>query len=193
VPDRDMALKGRERRFVEDLGNQTHVLVDEDLPTVADGDTGGLLSAMLQGVQPEVGQLGDLFARRPDAEDSAGVLRSAVVGIELVGKSPIAARHGSSLRGDEAGSGHRTGAGASRCARLQCLRPEVENVRPARQEGSPSGAGQVRGSCAVRSERSPEARTSPAETASLKASRPRARAIQTSARVSTTAGGVPRV
>jgi hypothetical protein len=98
VADRHVALEGGERRLVEDLRDEAHVLVDEDLPAVADGDTGGLLAAVLQRVQPEVRQLRDLFAGCPDPEDPAGVLWPAVVWVKVIGKSPITARHSSSLR-----------------------------------------------------------------------------------------------
>ena len=69
VADREVPLEGVERGLVEDLRDQAHVLVDEDLPPVADRDAGRLLAAVLEGVEPEVGQLGDVLARRPDAED----------------------------------------------------------------------------------------------------------------------------
>ena len=67
-------------RLVEDLGDQAHVLVDQDLPAVADRDAGRLLAAVLQGVEAEVGQLGDVLAGGPDAEDATGVLRSLLAG-----------------------------------------------------------------------------------------------------------------
>ena len=88
VPDRDVALERVERRLVEDLRDQAHVLVDQDLPPVADRDAGRLLAAVLQGVEPEVGQLGDFLAGGPDAEDAAGVLRALVVGVEAVVRRP---------------------------------------------------------------------------------------------------------
>ena len=68
--------------LVEDLRDQAHVLVDQDLLAVADGDAGRLLAAVLQGVEAEVGELGDLgrvvagAVTGPDAEDPAGVLRA---------------------------------------------------------------------------------------------------------------------
>ena len=54
VADRDVADQAGERRLVEDLGDQAHVLVDEDLPAVADRDAGRLLAAVLEGVETEV-------------------------------------------------------------------------------------------------------------------------------------------
>ncbi len=61
VPDRDVALERCQRGLVEDLGDQAHVLVDEDLAAVADRDAGRLLAAVLQGVEAVVGQLGDVL------------------------------------------------------------------------------------------------------------------------------------
>jgi hypothetical protein len=74
VADGDVAGQGVQRGLVEDLRDQAHVLVDEDLPPVADGDPGRLLAAVLQRVQAEVGELGHLFAGGPHPEDAAGVL-----------------------------------------------------------------------------------------------------------------------
>ena len=76
VADREVALERVERGLVEDLRDQAHVLVDQDLPAVADRDAGRLLAAVLEGVEPEVGQLGDVLARRPDAEDPTHVAES---------------------------------------------------------------------------------------------------------------------
>ena len=50
-----------------------------------DRDAGRLLAAVLQGVEAVVGELGDLLARRPDAEDAAGVLGRGFVGDCVVG------------------------------------------------------------------------------------------------------------
>ena len=61
---------------------------------VTDGDAGRLLTAVLEGVEPEVRELGHLFAGRPDAEDAAGVLRGPVVWIGLVREQTVTARHG---------------------------------------------------------------------------------------------------
>ena len=87
-----------ERGLVEDLGDQAHVLEDEDLGAVADRDAGGLLAAVLQGVEPEVGELGDLFAGSPDAEDAAGVLGAFLAGEEIVVESSVTTWHVPSLR-----------------------------------------------------------------------------------------------
>ena len=94
VADREVALERGERGLVEDLRDQAHVLVDQDLAAVADRDAGRLLAAVLEGVEAEVGQLGDVLARRPDAEDAAGVLRALVLGVECCGQPAVATRAG---------------------------------------------------------------------------------------------------
>ena len=91
VADGDVADEAGERRLVEDLGDQAHVLVDEDLAAVADGDAGRLLATVLERVQAEVRELGDVLARGPDAEHAAGVLRSLVLGVERQGQPSVAA------------------------------------------------------------------------------------------------------
>jgi hypothetical protein len=48
---------------------------------------------VLQRVETEVGEFGDLLARGPDAEDPAGVLRSLVIEGEVVGQLAVASRH----------------------------------------------------------------------------------------------------
>mgnify|MGYP007091948020 CR=1 FL=1 len=65
----------------------------EDLLAVADGDARGFLAAVLQRVEAEVGQLGDVLARRPDAEDTAGVLGSLFTGEQVVGQGSVSAWH----------------------------------------------------------------------------------------------------
>ena len=56
------------RLLVEDLADQAEILEDQHLRAVGDGDACGFLAAVLQGVKAVVGELGDLFAGRPDAE-----------------------------------------------------------------------------------------------------------------------------
>ena len=90
VPDREVALERVERGLVEDLRDQPHVLVDQDLAAVADRDPGGLLAAVLQRVEAEVGQLGDVLAGRPDAEDAAGVLGALLLRVEVVVEPTVA-------------------------------------------------------------------------------------------------------
>jgi hypothetical protein len=90
MADREVALEGVEGGLVEDLRDQPHVLVDQDLPAVAHRDAGGLLAAVLEGVEPEVGQLGDVLAGSPDPEHPAGVPRAGVLGVQL-GRQPAVA------------------------------------------------------------------------------------------------------
>ena len=94
VADGQVALERVEGGLVEHLRDQAHVLVDQDLPPVADRDAGGLLAAVLQGVEPEIGQLGDVLAGRPDPEDATGVLRALVLGVECCGQPAVAAGAG---------------------------------------------------------------------------------------------------
>ena len=91
VTDREVPLERRERGLVEDLRDQAHVLVDEDLVAVADRDAGRLLAAVLQRVEAVVGELRDLLARRPHAEDATGVLGCAVMGVEVVCQASVPA------------------------------------------------------------------------------------------------------
>ena len=91
MTDGEVALERLQGRLVEDLGDQAHVLVDQDLAAVADRDAGRLLAAVLQGVEAEVGELGDVLAGRPDAEDAARVLGSAVLGVEVMGQAAVSA------------------------------------------------------------------------------------------------------
>src|SRR5450756_689691 len=88
-----MALPRAQAGLVEDLRDQTHVLVDQQPNTITGCDAGRLLAAVLQRIEPEVGQLGDVLARGPDSEDPAGVLRGFLAGKKIVGQSPIAACH----------------------------------------------------------------------------------------------------
>ena len=117
VADREVALERRERRLVEDLRDQAHVLVDQDLAAVADRDAGRLLAAVLQRVEAEVGQLGDVLARGPDAEDAAGVLGALVVRIEGRGQPAVATLAGAGLEGHAPSLGRARGRAHSPCHR----------------------------------------------------------------------------
>ncbi len=112
VADRQVPLERVQRGLVEDLRDQAHVLVDQDLAAVAHRDAGRLLAAVLEGVEAEVGQLGDVLTGRPDTEDPARVLGAPVLGVEVVVEPTVAAAppaHRSA--GAEVGHGsHRTGA-----------------------------------------------------------------------------------
>ncbi|GGZ24806.1 hypothetical protein GCM10010365_51450 [Streptomyces poonensis] len=98
----DVALERAERGFVEDLGYEAHVLEDEDLGAVADRDTRGFLAPMLEGVEPEVRELCDLFARRPDSEDATRVLGAFLAGEQIVIESTVTTWHATECRRDRA-------------------------------------------------------------------------------------------
>ena len=62
---------GRQGLLIEHLADQTEILEDHHLRAVGDGNSGGLLPAMLQRVQAVVGELGDILARGPHPEYAA--------------------------------------------------------------------------------------------------------------------------
>jgi hypothetical protein len=100
VTDRDMTLERTERGLVEDLGHKAHVLEDEDLGAIADRDSRGFLTPMLEGVEPEVSELGDLFARSPDTEDATSVLGAFLTGEQIMIESTVTTWHGTECRRD---------------------------------------------------------------------------------------------
>src|SRR4029450_9753499 len=83
--------------LVENLGDQAHLLVHHDLGALADRDAGRLLPSMLQGVETEVGELGDLFVGGPNTEDSTGVLRRFIRRIKIVIQTAVRWQHCLSL------------------------------------------------------------------------------------------------
>ena len=83
VADGEMPAQRRQSRLVEDLGDQPELLVNNDRRAVRDGHPGSLLAAVLQGIEPEVRQLGDILAGRPDAEDTASILRGLLPSIVI--------------------------------------------------------------------------------------------------------------
>jgi hypothetical protein len=91
VADREVPRERRQRRLVEDLRDQPHVLEDHDAVAVADRDPRRLLAAVLEREQPVVGELGNLFVGGPDAEDPALVLGSRRVGVQLVSQTSVSA------------------------------------------------------------------------------------------------------
>jgi hypothetical protein len=100
VTDRDMTLERTEGSLVEDLGHEAHVLEDEDLGAVADRDSRGFLTPMLEGVEPEVSELCDLFARSPDTEDATSVLGAFLAGEQIVIESTVTTWHVPECRRD---------------------------------------------------------------------------------------------
>jgi hypothetical protein len=118
-----------EHLLVEDLRDEAELRVDEKILTVADGDPRGLLAAMLQRVEAEVGEAGDVFAGSVYAEDPALFAGMIELVFSLEGQirslssptpevypawSRISARrrhHGFSWSGLTTGPGSRTSAG----------------------------------------------------------------------------------
>ena len=49
--------------------------------------------AVLECVQPEIGQLRDLFPGTPHAEDTALVLRAGLLGVEVLAQPAVASGH----------------------------------------------------------------------------------------------------
>ncbi len=92
-----MAGQRGQRGLVEDLGDEAHLLVHQDAGAVADRDARRFLPAVLQRVQAVVGQLGDILARRPDAEHTAGLSRRPVLGHGLIQATTVRGGHGHSL------------------------------------------------------------------------------------------------
>src|SRR6202035_1414125 len=79
VPDGDVALETVDDLLVEHLRDEPHLLADANLAAVADRDTGGLLSAMLQRVQAEIRQVGDVLARVEHPENATFLVEVVVV------------------------------------------------------------------------------------------------------------------
>ena len=71
MPDSDVPVQRGKGLLVEDLRDQAEILEHHDLRAVGDRDARGLLAAVLEGEQAEVGELRDLLAGRPDTEDTA--------------------------------------------------------------------------------------------------------------------------
>jgi hypothetical protein len=69
VADRDMAGQRFERRLVERLGHVAHGARDPHLLAIGGADAGALLAAVLQRVEPEVGQVGR-FGMPEDAKNT---------------------------------------------------------------------------------------------------------------------------
>ena len=81
VADRHVALQRAQLLLVEDLVDEALVAHGHDVAALRRGDAGRLLPAVLQRVEGEVRQAGDVVAGGVDAEDAALVARS-VAGIE---------------------------------------------------------------------------------------------------------------
>ena len=94
MPDGQVSVAERvQRRLVEDLGHQTHVFEHHDLGAFADRNSGRLLPTVLERVEPEVGELGDLLVRRPDTENPTRILGSAIIGVYVVVQQAVTLCH----------------------------------------------------------------------------------------------------
>ena len=71
MPDGRAPGQGLQLALVEDLRDEPHVADGEHAAAVADGDARALLPAVLERVEREVGEPGDVAAGRVDAEDAA--------------------------------------------------------------------------------------------------------------------------
>ena len=76
MPDRHVAVQRAQLLLVEDLADQALVAHGHDVAALGDGDARGLLPTVLEGVEGEVGETGDIRALGVDAEDAALVARS---------------------------------------------------------------------------------------------------------------------
>jgi hypothetical protein len=76
VADRHVAGERLELRLVEHLRHEAEVAHGHDVAALGAGDARGLLAAVLERVEREVGEPGDFAFRRVDAEYAAFVARS---------------------------------------------------------------------------------------------------------------------
>src|SRR5918999_170049 len=79
VSHRHLTLKRTQLLLVEDLGDEAEVAHGHDVALVGGRDAGGLLAAVLERVEREVGEAGDVVLRRIDAEDAALVARTVAI------------------------------------------------------------------------------------------------------------------
>ena len=93
VSHRQVPGQGVQRGLVEDLGNEAHVLVDVDPLAVTGSYTSRLLTAVLQCIQPVIGEFCYFFTWCPDPEDATSVLRAFFAREKIMRKFSIAACH----------------------------------------------------------------------------------------------------
>src|SRR5262249_50920745 len=79
-----VALERPQLLLVEDLGDEARVAQGRDVAALAGRDPGRLLAAVLEGVEPEVGEAGDVVAGRVHAEDAALIARSIALAESLL-------------------------------------------------------------------------------------------------------------
>ncbi len=79
VSDCDITVEGLQDWFVKDLGDQAEILEHEDLFTITDCDTCGLLATVLEGEETEIRKLGHFLTRCPNAKHTAFFTRGLFV------------------------------------------------------------------------------------------------------------------
>ena len=79
VADRHVALQRPQLLLVEDLGDESRVAHRGDVAALAGRDPGRLLAAVLQRVEAEVGEAGDVVAGRVYAKHPAFLARAVAV------------------------------------------------------------------------------------------------------------------
>ena len=97
VADRHVAVERPQLLLVEDLGDEPGVAQGGDVAALAGGDPGRLLAAVLERVEGEVGEAGDVVAGCVNAEHPALVARSVAVGNAVciaVRREPLSWLHG---------------------------------------------------------------------------------------------------
>ena len=84
VADGHRAGERAQLRLVEDLRDEAEVAQGHDVAVLARGDPGRLLAAVLERVQREVGEAGDVGLRGVHPEDATLVARSVAIGNRLL-------------------------------------------------------------------------------------------------------------
>ena len=137
VADRELAAQARELLLVEDLGHEAEVAQPGEPPVVGDGDAGRLLAAMLQRVEPEVGEPSDVALRVRGCRRRRTSRRSA--------RAPRSPRQPSGP--SSAGSSVTITPGPSgqskRRSRLRSRRPPARSARAAPPGGDVVGEGEA--------------------------------------------------
>ncbi len=79
VTDGEVTLERGDAALVEHLGDESHVLRHGDGLAVAHRDAGRLLAPVLERIEAQIGEMGDVLAGRVHAEHAAGVADRGVV------------------------------------------------------------------------------------------------------------------
>ena len=126
VADRQVPLEGGQRRLVEDLADQAHLLVDEHAAPVGDGHAGRLLATVLEGVEPVEDEVGDLLPRSPHPEDPARL--AWMVGVEHVPPGPDSGPSGGVGKRSDRSTGPRRSGGCSDAPVARLLVTVIRNA-----------------------------------------------------------------